>query len=115
MMKGSPTLRIHYVPGELPKVTNVEDDTEIYGINAVRVELLPAEVRAEIDVIAEVYVETSNINVTSEEFEALKRLAIYLDSHLRIASPEVVADLNAVDRLLYPIGKGGMAAHAATS
>lgn len=109
MFKGLPMIRVEYTPNSVPKVLNAETGVEIGGVRAARVELLPNEVRVELDVLASLLVETTNVGVTSSEFEALLRLAKFLGDNLVVGTPEVRRDLDEVSHLLAP-----EAAHAAT-
>ena len=108
LFKGLPTIRVEYTPGNVPKIYNVDTNLEIGGVRAVRVELLPNEVSVELDVLASLLVETTNVGVTSSEFDALLRLARFLGDNLVVGTPDVRKDLDEVSHLLGP-----EAAHAA--
>ena len=102
MMKNTPTLRIEYTPGKMPRVTNVESGEILGGIFGVTVEMGPREVVATLQTTAEVFIETSNVDVQSTEYEALLRLARFVSENLILGTPEVRSDLEAVERLLAP-------------
>lgn len=116
MFKGVPQLRVEYRPGTVPKVINVETGVELGGVRAAVVQLLPDEVIVNLDVIAEVFVETTNVGVYSEEYEALLELARFVANNALLPSPELKAKLTLVERLLDPeqdVLTHGGAAHAA--
>lgn len=102
MIKGTPTLRIEYAPDKLPQVVDVKTGEPLGGVFNASVELSPFEVKATLQVTAEVFVETSNVDVKSEEFDALVRLAAFLERHLVVSTPELLQDLKLVDRFLRP-------------
>lgn len=117
MFKGVPQLRVEYRPGTVPKVINVETGVELGGVRAAVVQLLPDEVIVNLDVSAEVFVETTNVGVMSEEFEALVELARFVANNALLPSPELKAKIELVEHLLHGtenvLAHGG-AAHAAS-